>query len=93
MKKLLITTALVTSLAAISVQASPAIAQDDIKQIFSTVSTGTSLLVDESKLTDQIGMLSTGEMHETKGKWFGVGPGWFNLSRFPTTNMWHRSWW
>lgn len=93
MKKLLITTALATSLATISVQASPAIAQDDIKQIFSTVATGTNLLVNESKLTDQIDMLSTGEMHETKGKWFGVGSGWFNLSRFPTTNIWYRSWW
>ena len=93
MKKLLITTTLVTSLATVSVQASPVIAQDDIKQIFSTALTETSLSVSESKYSDQIGMLSTKEMQETKGKWFGVGPSWFHLSRFPRTNAWYRSWW
>lgn len=72
MKKLLIATALATSLTTVSVQASPSIVQDDINQIFSIGSTGGNFPVGGSKQSHQVAMLSNREMKETEGDWWPV---------------------
>ncbi len=72
MKKLLIATALATSLTTVSVQASPSIMQDDMNQIFSIGSTGGSFPVGAGKQSHQVAMLSNREMKETEGEWWPV---------------------
>jgi hypothetical protein len=75
MKKLLIATALATSLTTVSVQASPRIMQDDMNQIFSIGSTGGSFPVGAGKQSHQVAMLSSQEMKETEGEWINWAVG------------------